>query len=570
MTYQENFQKWADFADLPDYLRRDLESMDEKTKEDAFYTNLEFGTAGMRGLIGAGTNRINIYVVRQATEGLARLIESKGGNEKERGVAIAYDSRHFSPEFAFESAAVLAKHGIKSYVFESLRPTPELSFAVRHLNCFAGIMITASHNPAPFNGYKVYGEDGGQMPPKDADALTAYVRQVANPLELKVLDDEALEASGLVTIIGKDVDDAYLKEIKTVSVNPKLLSDVEGLSVVYTPLHGTGLMLVEKALEQANFKGLHVVEEQAVPDGDFSTVKSPNPEEAGAFEYAVELGKKVGADVLLATDPDADRMGAAVRLPDGSYQVITGNQIAAILVDYLLYAHQQAGTLPSNALVVKSIVSSELPTAVAKSYGAEMMNVLTGFKFIAEQIQHDEETGDHTFMFGFEESYGYLVKSFVRDKDAVQAVLLLTEVAARFKNEGKTLYDGLQALYAKHGYFLEKTISVTVAGLEGPQKIKALLDGLRSSVPTSFGGLKVALAQDFAVNEQKDANGVISEIGLPTSNVLKYILEDGSWIAVRPSGTEPKIKFYIGAKADNEEAAKEKVAALQADLEKLQ
>ena len=340
--------------------------------------------------------------------------------------------------------------------------------------------------------------------------------------------------------------------------------------MVYTPLHGTGLMLVEKALEQANFKGLHVVEEQAVPDGDFSTVKSPNPEEAGAFEYAVELGKKVGADVLLATDPDADRMGAAVRLPDGSYQVITGNQIAAILVDYLLYAHQQAGTLPSNALVVKSIVSSELPTAVAQSYGAEMMNVLTGFKFIAEQIQHDEETGDHTFMFGFEESYGYLVKSFVRDKDAVQAVLLLTEVAARFKNEGKTLYDGLQALYAKHGYFLEKTISVTVAGLEGPQKIKALLDGLRSSVPTSFGGLKVALAQDFAVNEQKDANGVVSEIGLPTSNVLKYILEDGSWIAVRPSGTEPKIKFYIGAKADSEEAAKEKVAALQADLEKLQ
>ena len=315
---------------------------------------------------------------------------------------------------------------------------------------------------------------------------------------------------------------------------------------------------------------MHVVEEQAKPDGDFSTVKSPNPEEAGAFEYAVELGKKVGADVLLATDPDADRMGAAVRLPDGSYQVITGNQIAAILVDYLLYAHQQAGTLPSNAHVVKSIVSSELPTAVAKSYGAEMMNVLTGFKFIAEQIQHDEETGDHTFMFGFEESYGYLVKSFVRDKDAVQAVLLLTEVAARFKNEGKTLYDGLQALYAKHGYFLEKTISVTVAGLEGPQKIKALLDGLRASVPTSFGGLKVALAQDFAVNEQKDANDVVSEIGLPTSNVLKYILEDGSWIAVRPSGTEPKIKFYIGAKADSEEAAKEKVAALQADLEKLQ
>ena len=570
MSWKETAKLWESFDALEEGLKVQLQSMDDVQKEEAFYTPLEFGTAGMRGIVGPGINRMNTYTVRQATEGLSRLIESYGEEAKKRGVAIAYDSRHFSPEFAMESARTLATHGIASYVFESLRPTPELSFAVRHLHTFAGIMITASHNPAAYNGYKVYGEDGGQMPPKDADALTAYVRQVANPLELKVLDDEALEASGLVTIIGKDVDDAYLKEIKTVSVNPKLLSDVEGLSVVYTPLHGTGLMLVEKALEQANFKGLHVVEEQAVPDGDFSTVKSPNPEEAGAFEYAVELGKKVGADVLLATDPDADRMGAAVRLPDGSYQVITGNQIAAILVDYLLYAHQQAGTLPSNALVVKSIVSSELPTAVAKSYGAEMMNVLTGFKFIAEQIQHDEETGEHTFMFGFEESYGYLVKSFVRDKDAVQAVLLLTEVAAHFKNEGKTLYDGLQALYAKHGYFLEKTISVTVAGLEGPQKIKALLDGLRASVPTSFGGLKVALAQDFAVNEQKDANGVVSEIGLPTSNVLKYILEDGSWIAVRPSGTEPKIKFYIGAKADSEEAAKEKVAALQADLEKLQ
>jgi len=544
MSWKETAKLWESFEALEEGLKVQLQSMDDTQKEEAFYTPLEFGTAGMRGIVGPGINRMNTYTVRQATEGLSRLIESYGEEAKKRGVAIAYDSRHFSPEFAMESARTLATHGIASYVFESLRPTPELSFAVRHLHTFAGIMITASHNPAAYNGYKVYGEDGGQMPPKDADALTAYVRQVVNPLELKVLDDEALEASGLVTIIGKDVDDAYLKEIKTVSVNPKLLSDVEGLSVVYTPLHGTGLMLVEKALEQANFKGLHV--------------------------YAVELGKKVGADVLLATDPDADRMGAAVRLPDGSYQVITGNQIAAILVDYLLYAHQQAGTLPSNALVVKSIVSSELPTAVAKSYGAEMMNVLTGFKFIAEQIQHDEETGEHTFMFGFEESYGYLVKSFVRDKDAVQAVLLLTEVAAHFKNEGKTLYDGLQALYAKHGYFLEKTISVTVAGLEGPQKIKALLDGLRSSVPTSFGGLKVALAQDFAVNEQKDANGVVCEIGLPTSNVLKYILEDESWIAVRPSGTEPKIKFYIGAKADSEEAAKEKVAALQADLEKLQ
>lgn len=570
MSWKETAAQWEAFEQLEEGLKTQLQAMNEKEKEEAFYQPLEFGTAGMRGIVGPGINRMNTYTVRQATEGLSRLIETYGEEAKKRGVAIAYDSRHFSPEFAMESARTLATHGIRSYVFESLRPTPELSFAVRHLKTFAGIMITASHNPAAYNGYKVYGEDGGQMPPKDADALTAYVRKVANPLDLKVLDDDALKASGLVTMIGKDVDDAYLEEIKAVSVNANLLKEVEGLSVVYTPLHGTGLMLVQRALQQAGFKGLHIVEPQAVPDGDFTTVKSPNPEEPGAFEYAIELGKKVHADVLLASDPDADRMGAAVRLPDGSYQVITGNQIAAILVNYLLYAHQQAGTLPKNALVVKSIVSSELPTVIAESYGAEMKNVLTGFKFIAEQIQHDEETGEHTFMFGFEESYGYLVKSFVRDKDAVQAVLLLTEVAAHFKNEGKTLYDGLQELYAKHGYFLEKTISVTVAGLEGPQKIKAIMEGLRASVPTSFGGLKVVLAQDFSVNEQKDDKGVVSEIGLPTSNVLKYILEDGSWIAVRPSGTEPKIKFYTGVKASSENEAKEKLAALQADLQKLE
>lgn len=570
MSWKETAAQWEAFEQLEEGLKTQLQAMNEKEKEEAFYQPLEFGTAGMRGIVGPGINRMNTYTVRQATEGLSRLIETYGEEAKKRGVAIAYDSRHFSPEFAMESARTLATHGIRSYVFESLRPTPELSFAVRHLKTFAGIMITASHNPAAYNGYKVYGEDGGQMPPKDADALTAYVRKVANPLDLKVLDDDALKASGLVTMIGKDVDDAYLEEIKAVSVNANLLKEVEGLSVVYTPLHGTGLMLVQRALQQAGFKGLHIVEPQAVPDGDFTTVKSPNPEEPGAFEYAIELGKKVHADVLLASDPDADRMGAAVRLPDGSYQVITGNQIAAILVNYLLYAHQQAGTLPKNALVVKSIVSSELPTVIAESYGAEMKNVLTGFKFIAEQIQHDEETGEHTFMFGFEESYGYLVKSFVRDKDAVQAVLLLTEVAAHFKNEGKTLYDGLQELYVKHGYFLEKTISVTVAGLEGPQKIKAIMEGLRASVPTSFGGLKVVLAQDFSVNEQKDDNGVVSEIGLPTSNVLKYILEDGSWIAVRPSGTEPKIKFYTGVKASSESEAKGKLAALQADLQKLE
>ena len=567
MSWQDIALKWEKFEGLEDYLKTQLENFSEKEKEEAFYAPLEFGTAGMRGIVGPGINRMNIYTVRQATEGLARLIETYGEEAKKRGVAIAHDSRHFSPEFALESAKVLVKHGIKAYVFEDLRPTPELSYAVRHLHTFAGIMITASHNPAAYNGYKVYGEDGGQMPPKDADALTEFVRQVENPLAVDVVTKEELEQSVLFEWIGEAVDAAYLEEIKSVSVNPALLSNTKDLSVVYTPLHGTGLMLTKRALDQAGFTGLQVVSEQAVPDGDFTTVKSPNPEEAGAFEYAIRLGEETKADVLLATDPDADRMGAAVRQPDGTYQVITGNQIAAILLDYLLFAHQKAGTLPANAAAVKSIVSSELPTVIAEHYGAKMVNVLTGFKFIAEQIKNYEETNAHTFMFGFEESYGYLVQPFVRDKDAIQAVLLLTEVAAHFKSEGKTLYDGLQALYEKYGYFLEKTISVTVQGLEGPAKIKALLDGLRKEVPSNFGGIKVALAQDFSVNQQVDAQGVVSEIGLPTSNVLKYILEDGSWIAVRPSGTEPKIKFYMGVKAASQEEAEEKLAKFQKDLD---
>ena len=567
MSWKDVVIKWEKFEGLEDYLKTQLENFSEEEKEEAFYAPLEFGTAGMRGIVGPGINRMNIYTVRQATEGLARLIETYGEEAKKRGVAIAHDSRHFSPEFALESAKVLVKHGIKAYVFEDLRPTPELSYAVRHLHTFAGIMITASHNPAAYNGYKVYGEDGGQMPPKDADALTEYVRQVENPLAVDVVTKEELEQSALFEWIGEAVDTAYLEEIKSVSVNPSLLSDTKDLSVVYTPLHGTGLMLTKRALDQAGFTGLQIVSEQAVPDGDFTTVKSPNPEEAGAFEYAIRLGEETKADVLLATDPDADRMGAAVRQPDGTYQVITGNQIAAILLDYLLFAHQKAGTLPTNAAAVKSIVSSELPTVIAEHYGAKMVNVLTGFKFIAEQIKNYEETNAHTFMFGFEESYGYLVQPFVRDKDAIQAVLLLIEVAAHFKSEGKTLYDGLQALYEKYGYFLEKTISVTVQGLEGPAKIKALLDGLRKEVPSNFGGIKVAVAQDFAVNQQVDAQGVVSEIGLPTSNVLKYILEDGSWIAVRPSGTEPKIKFYMGVKAATQEEAEEKLAKFQKDLD---
>lgn len=567
MAWKESAKQWEDFKDLDQPLKDLLVNMSDEEKMDAFYAALEFGTAGMRGVVGPGINRMNRYTIRQANEGLALFMEAAGLEAKERGVAIAYDSRHFSPEFAMESALTLAKHGIPSYVFESLRPTPELSFAVRHLNTFTGVMITASHNPSDYNGYKVYGQDGGQMPPQDADALTAFVRSVENPLEVETLSLEEAKAAGLIHMIGQEVDKAYLEEIKSVTINPDLLQESKDLVVVYTPLHGTGEMLSKTSLEQAGFTGLRIVEEQAVPDGDFTTVKSPNPEEPGAFEYAIKLGKETEADLLLATDPDADRLGAAVRLPDGNYQVITGNQIAALLLDYILYARKESGQLPRNAAAVKSIVSSELPTAIAKAYGVEMIDVLTGFKFIAEQIKQYEETGQHTFVFGFEESYGFLVKPFVRDKDAIQAVLLLTEVAAHFKNQGRTLYDGLQDLYKKYGYFTEKTISITIPGVEGAAKIKALMAQLRADAPKEFGGLKVALTQDFANQTQTDANDVMTPIPLPSSDVLKYILEDGSWGAARPSGTEPKIKFYMGIQGDSQEAVAEKLAKIQADIE---
>ena len=567
MTYQENYQKWVDFAGLPDYLRQDLENMDEKTKEDAFYTNLEFGTAGMRGLIGAGTNRINIYVVRQATEGLARLIESKGGNEKERGVAIAYDSRHFSPEFAFESAAVLAKHGIKSYVFESLRPTPELSFAVRHLNCFAGIMITASHNPAPFNGYKVYGEDGGQMPPHDADALTTYIRAIENPFAVEVADVEAEKASGLIEVIGEAVDAEYLKEVKDVNINPTLIEEFgKDMKIVYTPLHGTGEMLARRALAQAGFDSVQVVEAQATPDPDFSTVKSPNPENQAAFALAEELGRQVGADVLVATDPDADRVGVEVLQKDGSYLNLSGNQIGAIMAKYILEAHKNAGTLPENAALCKSIVSTDLVTKIAESYGATMFNVLTGFKFIAEKIQEFEEKHNHTYMMGFEESFGYLIKPFVRDKDAIQAVLVVAELAAYYRSRGLTLADGIEEIYKEYGYYAEKTISVTLSGVDGAEQIKAIMAKFRNNAPKEWNATAITVVEDFKAQTATAADGTVTTLTTPPSDVLKYTLADGSWIAVRPSGTEPKIKFYIAVVGESNEDSQAKIANIEAEI----
>ncbi|HEK9825681.1 TPA: phospho-sugar mutase, partial [Streptococcus equi subsp. equi] len=560
------YQKWLDIPDLPAYLRDELLSMDEKTKEDAFYTNLEFGTAGMRGYIGAGTNRINIFVVRQATEGLAALVESKGEAAKKAGVAIAYDSRHFSPEFAFESAQVLAAHGIKSYVFESLRPTPELSFAVRHLGAFAGIMVTASHNPAPFNGYKVYGSDGGQMPPADADALTDYIRAIDNPFAIRLADLEKAKANGLIEVIGEAVDLAYLEEVKKVNINQDLINDYgRDMKIVYTPLHGTGEMLARRALAQAGFKSVQVVEVQAKPDPDFSTVKSPNPESQEAFTLAEELGRQVDADVLVATDPDADRLGVEIRQADGSYRNLSGNQIGALIAKYILEAHQQAGTLPNNAALAKSIVSTELVTKIAESYGATMFNVLTGFKFIAEKIQEFEEKHNYTYMFGFEESFGYLIKPFVRDKDAIQAVLLVAEIAAYYRSRGLTLADGIDDIYKEYGYFAEKTISVTLSGVDGAAEIKQIMDKFRKHAPAQFNHTDIVLTEDFLSQTATHKAGQ-TQLTTPPSNVLKYTLADDSWFAVRPSGTEPKIKFYIATVGDTLALAEEKIANIESEI----
>ena len=572
MSWRKIYEQWSTYENLDESLSQQLAALSDQTDalEDAFYAPLEFGTAGMRGILGPGINRMNIYTIRQATEGLARFIDTQDEDTRKRGVAIAYDSRHLSPEFALEAACTLAQHGIPSYVFESLRPTPELSFAVRHLNTFTGIMITASHNPANYNGYKVYGEDGGQMPPADAAALTTFVREIENPLDIAVLSEEAAKAQGLIHFIGEPVDQAYLAEIKSVTINQPLIDEMgDALKLIYTPLHGTGKMLGERALMQAGFKKFIIEPTQGEPDPDFSTVKSPNPEEHSAFEYAIALGEKEGADLLIATDPDADRLGAAIRLPNGEYQVLSGNQIGAILIHYILEAHQAAKTLPKNAVVLKSIVSSELPTAIANSYGVEMMNVLTGFKFIAEKIQQFETDHSHTFMFGFEESYGYLVKPFVRDKDAIQALVLFAEVAAYYKKQGKTLYDALQMIFDTYGYFSEKTISVTMCGHEGSAQIAALMQTFREKAPTHFADVKVIQTEDFKHLTKTFEDGTVEMLTTPPSDVLKYVLADDSWIAVRPSGTEPKMKFYIGVKADSQVAADEKIEALEAAINEI-
>lgn len=560
MSWKETYEEWNNQTLVPD-LRQELDQMEgnDEALEDAFYAPLEFGTAGMRGVLGVGINRMNVYTVRQATEGLATFMDTLDKEAKQRGVAISYDSRHHSQEFAFESARVLGAHGIPTYVFESLRPTPELSFTVRHLHTYAGIMITASHNPKQYNGYKIYGEDGAQMPPKESDMITRYIREVTDLFAIKLADQDALIEDGVLKVIGDEVDQAYLAEVKQVTIDPELVAE-EGktMKLIFTPLHGTGAMIGEKALRQAGFENFTMVPQQAQPDGDFPTVVKPNPEDPEAFNLAIELGKKEQADLLIGVDPDADRLGAAVRQPNGEYQLLTGNQIAAVMLNYILKARKNAGTLPANAVAVKSVVSSEFATKVAANYGVGMINVLTGFKFIAEQIHNFELHHDHTFMFGFEESYGYLERPFVRDKDAIQSLVMLAEVAAHYKKEGKNLYDGLQELFAEYGYFAEKTIAKTFDGIEGAAEIKNLMTKFREESPVDFAGVKVEAVEDIQAGTKKYADGRVENIDLPKSNVLKYYLEDETWIAVRPSGTEPKIKFYIGTQADTQARALEK------------
>ncbi|EHP2985884.1 TPA: phospho-sugar mutase [Listeria monocytogenes] len=570
MNWQEEYQKWVANDKLDSALRKQLTNMeaDEKELEDSFYRNMEFGTAGMRGVLGVGTNRMNIYTIRKASLGLAQFVAENGEEAKKRGIVIAYDPRHMSREFAFESAAVLGHHGVKSYVFDALRPTPELSFAVRHLNAFGGIVITASHNPPEYNGYKIYGEDGGQMPPTGASAVIDYINAVEDIFSVEVANQEVLIENGLLEVISEKVDRPYLEKLKEVIVNKALIKERgEDLKIVFTPLHGTGGILGVPALESVGFTNIIKVDEQFVNDPDFGTVKSPNPENREAFLLAIEYGKKFGGDILVGTDPDADRLGVAVRNLDGEYEVLSGNQIGAIILRYLLKQKKTQNELPANAAVLKSIVTSNLGTEIAKHYGAEMIEVLTGFKFIAEQIKQFEETGKHTFEFGYEESNGYMVKPFTRDKDAIQAVLAIAEVALVSKVEGRTLLEDLDQIYDEFGYYNEDLVSLTLSGKDGSRRIKEITSGFREQLPTSMGGFFVERVEDYLRSETTwVATGKTEAIHLPTADVIKCYFEDGSWFCLRPSGTEPKIKFYFSIRGESKEESTAKLEKVKADL----
>ncbi|MGY3718169.1 phospho-sugar mutase [Sutcliffiella cohnii] len=570
MSWTDKYELWEKHTNLDDEMKQLLQAMseDDKAKEEAFYKNLEFGTGGMRGEIGAGTNRMNVYTVRKASEGLAKYIASFGEEAKNRGVAIAYDCRHKSPEFAMEAAKTIASHGIQTYVFESLRPTPVLSFAVRYLNAFSGIVVTASHNPPEYNGYKVYGPDGSQLPPQEADEVIAKVDEVENELTIEVASKEELIEKGLIKMISEPVDSAYLQQLKTITLHPELAEEIgDKVKVVFTPLHGTANLPVRQGLEALGYKNVHVVKEQEVPDPNFSTVQSPNPEEHAAFELAIRDGKEIDADLLIATDPDADRLGIAVKNEHGEYVILTGNQTGALFLHYLLSERKQLGLLPNNGVMLKTIVTSEFGRAIADSFGVKTVDTLTGFKFIGEKIKQYEETGEYTFQFGYEESYGSLIADFARDKDAVQAAIMAVEICAFYKKKGLTIYEALMGLYEKYGYYLEGLRSLTLKGKDGAEQIANLLATFRAEPPTEFAGLTVNVTEDY--NKQEKVNvqtGETSTIQLPTSNVLKYFLEDGSWVCMRPSGTEPKVKFYFGVQSNTLAESEQKLESIATDV----
>lgn len=567
MDWNQQYNRWVKKEELDVELKEQLLEIqdNDQMKEECFYKNLEFGTGGMRGELGPGTNRMNVYTIRKAAEGLAQYIKSFGQEAMEKGVVIAYDNRHKSETFAIESALTIGNHGIKTYVFKQLRPTPELSYAVRKLEAFSGIVITASHNPPEYNGFKVYGEDGAQLTPGPAKALVSKVNEVEDELAIEVAKEEDLVTKGLLVKILEEIDAAYIEELKSVVVNKEIINNYgSDVKIVFTPLHGTATVPAQEALKAVGFTNVHMVEEQAVADPNFSTVASPNPEEHSAFELAIQYGNKLNADVLIATDPDADRVGVAVKDGAGEYTVLTGNQTGALMLEYILGEMKAQNTLPNNGAVIKTIVTSELGRVIASEYDCTTLDTLTGFKFIGEKIKEFEQSGEKTFLFGYEESYGYLIKDFARDKDAIQAVVLAAELAAYYKSKGKTLYQGLIDVYEKYGYYLEGLQSITLKGKSGIETMNQIISSFRDNPPTELAGMQVEVIEDYQTQERffvrEDRT---EEISLPTSNVLKYKLEANSWVCLRPSGTEPKIKFYFGTTSKSLQQSQQQLQALK-------
>ena len=565
MEYREIYEQWLANPYFDEAIKEELKgiSEDENEIKERFYMDLEFGTAGLRGIIGAGTNRMNIYVVRRATQGLANYIAKV--DKKAQGVAIAYDSRHMSPEFAEEAALCLAANGIKAYIFESLRPTPELSFAVRHLGCVAGINVTASHNPPEYNGYKVYWEDGAQITPPHDSGIMGEVKSISDWNTVKTMDKAEAEKAGLFQVIGKEVDDAYMSELKKQVIHMDAIEkEGKNLKIVYTPLHGTGNIPARRILKELGFENVYVVKEQELPDGDFPTVSYPNPEAAEAFELGLKLAKEVDADLVLATDPDADRLGVRVKDKNGEYHDLTGNMSGCLLANYELSQRKAVnGSLPEDGALIKTIVTTNLADAIAKGYGVKLIEVLTGFKFIGQQILGFEKSGRGSYLFGFEESYGCLIGTYARDKDAIVATMALCEAAAYYKTQGKTLWDAMIEMYEQFGYYKDAIQSVTMKGIEGLQKIQEIMNSLRQNPPAEFAGHKVVAVRDYKADTIKDlATGEVKATGLPNSNVLYYELTDDAWVCVRPSGTEPKVKFYYGVKGTSLADADEKSDAM--------